>query len=56
MADDEWGEGSTETTCDHCGQMRPCLHVDDPFMAEIHDEYKPSWWCRPCFSDRKDDI
>lgn len=60
-AEDEWvanGDGVVETTCDRCGKARPCLLVDDPFIAEVYPERatEREWWCGPCHAARKDDI
>lgn len=56
---EEWDTPeAAETTCDHCGRVRKCEHLPDPYIAEVSPEEPntSSWWCYPCFSRRKDDV
>lgn len=59
MTDEEqWEEDYSEVTCDHCGELRRCVLTDDPFVKEgISDSDEgATWWCRPCYSQRADDV
>ena len=61
MTDDEdqWDEEWSEVICDRCGELRRCQFGADPFVSEVYPEdgpYEKSWWCLPCWQERKDDI
>lgn len=57
--DDEWEEGSL-AECDRCHEWRVCILSVDPFISEVYGdedgELESSWWCLPCYSERKDDV
>lgn len=59
---DDWqdsGDGTTvEAECQHCGKVKPCQFLPDPFIAEIYpdDENDPEWWCRDCYEHRSYEI
>lgn len=60
-SEDEWDEsedGVVVCECDQCGEEKPCIYSEDPFIAEVYpeDENGYSHWCRACFVSRKDDI
>lgn len=51
-------EEPCEVYCDHCGELRPCLHLVSAVDSEFRpDEDNPkSWWCRPCYTAAGMDI
>lgn len=49
---DEWDDGF-EHECDHCGKVKPCREMPDPFVLDVHNERtEDSWWCMACYTDR----
>lgn len=56
--EEEWDHGSeyVVTECERCGIRKPCQFLPDPFLDEIYNEIEKSWWCRPCWIGRKEDI
>jgi hypothetical protein len=56
---DDWLDPEAiEAECDHCHETRPVLRLPDPYVKELYpdDDAENSWWCRPCYSARANDI
>lgn len=58
---DEWNEsdeGVIEGECERCHRKTLVQLNDDPFIAEIfpEDDNPKSYWCKPCWEARADDI
>lgn len=53
---DEWAN-ALEQECEHCGEVKPCLSAEDPFVADIfpEDENDESFWCQECWENRCDE-
>lgn len=55
---EDWDEGNIGT-CDECKRENvKVIYTNDPFIAEIYpeDENPDSYWCRPCYRGRCDEI
>jgi hypothetical protein len=59
--DEGWTEPEAVTTeCGWCGEERPCLLLDDPFIRDVYPEDLSEddirWWCWPCYERRAGDV
>ena len=53
----DWSEPETvEAECDHCGESLLCQRRADPMLEEVNEEIVESYWCRPCWSERKEEV
>ncbi len=47
----------TETECDQCGKLKPCINASDPYISALDEEdTEPEFWCMGCFDTRAGDI
>ena len=51
------GDDGVIRECDHCGQVKPCREMPDPFVRDVYNETtEDSWWCTDCYVDRADEV
>jgi hypothetical protein len=59
--DEDWTDADgvvRRVECSRCGEVRPCMWMNDPFIEEVYPEspVAPAEWCWPCYSDRRDEV
>lgn len=56
---EDWDINDPDTVmgqCNSCEKMRPIQRRNDPYLAEVYEESKKKWYCRPCWEERKNQI